>query len=198
MKLIAVPAYYLEDGVEPATVDGLHDVIMPPLMLADAEDGHDVRMMQPAGRPRLAAEPRHVAVFGEELQGDMAVERSLITFVDDAHAAPAELADDPEIAPLPAGSGGGLGMTLLAGLCGVAPGLRLGLGHSPQIGEDRIAQAIELADPFLAPATPVQVLSDVAELAIGEVAQRERAERFPGGAVHEGHRAVPERQTGRR
>ena len=58
----------LEHGVEPAAGDVLHDVEMPPLVLADAEDRHDVGVVQPAGGLGLAAEPGEVAVLGQELR----------------------------------------------------------------------------------------------------------------------------------
>ena len=94
-----LPAALLQHGVEPAAGDVLHDVEMPPLLLADAEDRHDVGVVQPSGGPGLAAEPGQVAVLGQELQRHVAVERALVRLADDPHAAPADLADDPELAP---------------------------------------------------------------------------------------------------
>ena len=72
---------------------------MAPLVLADAEDRHDVGVVQPPRGLGLAAEPRQVAALGQELQGNVAVERALVCLVDHAHAAAANLADDPELAP---------------------------------------------------------------------------------------------------
>ena len=72
-------------------------------MLADAEDGHDVGVMQPRRGLGLALEPLdHLAVGArpgrEDLQGHVAAQRLLDRLVNDPHPAPADLADDPIIA----------------------------------------------------------------------------------------------------
>ena len=53
-----------EDGIEPLALDELHDVEMRSLVLADAEDRHDVGVVQPRRRPRLALEPPHLLGVG--------------------------------------------------------------------------------------------------------------------------------------
>src|SRR5262249_21123181 len=62
-------------------------------------DLHDVGVLQPGDRLRLAAEPLAVLGGGEgpgqdDLQGDGAVEPGLPGLVDDAHAAAAQLFED--------------------------------------------------------------------------------------------------------
>jgi hypothetical protein len=91
-----------EDRVEPRAGDELHDVIMNAQRLADSEDGDDVRMVQSSGGLRLAVEAGHALGIeergrGQDLERDAAAERLLLGLVDDAHPAPADLADDPII-----------------------------------------------------------------------------------------------------
>ena len=69
-------------------------------------------MVQPRRGPRLAAEPlqqlRVPSRAGrQDLQGHAAAQRLLLGLVDDAHAAPADLAEDPVVAQLPQGRGRG-------------------------------------------------------------------------------------------
>ena len=45
-----------EDGVETDAVDKLHDVKVESILFADAEDRHDVRVMEPPGGARLSQE----------------------------------------------------------------------------------------------------------------------------------------------
>jgi hypothetical protein len=71
-----------------------------PGVLADAEDRHDVGVVQPAGGLGLAAEavqPR-LRRPQQHLQGDAPAERQLLGLVDDAHAAAADLAHQPVVA----------------------------------------------------------------------------------------------------
>ncbi len=83
--------------------DELHREVMVALVLAHAEDLHDVRMVQRGHQVGLAAEPlqRRRPVEQpprEDLQRHPPPERLLDRLVDDPHAAPADLADDPEVA----------------------------------------------------------------------------------------------------
>ncbi len=85
-------------------------------MLADAEDRHDVRVMQPRGRAGLALEPADLLRVGErprrqDLEGDATAERLLLGLVHDAHAAAPHLAQQAE----------------LAQAAGVRPDVRIGL-----------------------------------------------------------------------
>ena len=69
------------------------------LMLSDFVDLHNVGMLQAADRLRLGAEPRQVVGSGvgagqDHLERDEAIESDLAGLVDDAHAAPAQLAQD--------------------------------------------------------------------------------------------------------
>ena len=54
-----------DDLVESPAVDELHDVVMQPVGLTESKDGHDVAVMQPRGRPRLAARTARRAAFVE-------------------------------------------------------------------------------------------------------------------------------------
>jgi hypothetical protein len=54
----------LQDDVQAQPLDELHDVVVHPLVLTDAEDGYDVRVMQPCSGLRLAVEAEQV--FGVE------------------------------------------------------------------------------------------------------------------------------------
>ena len=76
---------------------------MVPVVLAHAEDRHDVGVVQPGRRLRLALEPPHLLgvqqrAGREHLQGHAPAQRLLLGLVDDAHAAPADLAEDAVVA----------------------------------------------------------------------------------------------------
>ena len=92
-----------QHGVEAAAFDVLHHVEMPALVFAHTEDRHDVRVMEPGRRLRLAAKalqrPRRRGIGGREhLEGHAASERLLLRLVDHAHSAVADDPDDPEVA----------------------------------------------------------------------------------------------------
>ena len=75
-------------------------------MLADAEDRHDVGVVQLGRRPRLALGTRSrlassSSACRQHLQGDVPAQRVLLGLVDDAHAAAADLAEDAVVAQLP-------------------------------------------------------------------------------------------------
>ena len=101
--LEAPTAIALEDLVQPLPGDELHHVVMEAVLLADAEDGHDVGMVQPGGRLRLAkkalqARGRGHARGRQDLQRHVSAQRLLLRFVDDAHAAAADFPQNAEIA----------------------------------------------------------------------------------------------------
>ena len=104
--LLAAQAVQLvEDGVQALALDELHGVVVDAVVLADAEDRHDVGVVQPGRGPGLAAEPLQVgrpqqAVHGQHLQRDVPAQRLLHGLVDDAHAAAADLAEDAVVAQL--------------------------------------------------------------------------------------------------
>ena len=59
--------------VETAASDQLHHVVMQPVLFADIEDGHDVRVVQPGRGLRFAPEPlleRGVHALIGALRGD--------------------------------------------------------------------------------------------------------------------------------
>ena len=103
------PPDLVEDRVEAEPGDELHRVVVQPVVLADAEDRHDVRVVQPRRGPGLAVEPADLLggpgdARGQHLQGDVPAERLLLGLVDDAHAAAADLAEDAVVAqPLEGG-----------------------------------------------------------------------------------------------
>ena len=83
-------------------LEQLHRNEVLPLMLVDVVDGADVRMIQGGGRLGLPLESlQRMAVlgqlFGQELQGDGALEPGVLGLVDDTHAAAAELLQDPVV-----------------------------------------------------------------------------------------------------
>ena len=89
--------------VESQPRDELHDVVVQPVLFADAEDRDDVGVVQPGGRLRLALEPLLLPGIAEELprqhlEGHVSAERDLLGLVDDAHAAAADFAQDAVIA----------------------------------------------------------------------------------------------------
>ena len=77
----------------------LHDDERAPVLLADVVDRADVRVVQRRRRPRFAREPAQRLripreLFGDELERHGTVQPRVFGFVDDAHAAAAELLDD--------------------------------------------------------------------------------------------------------
>ena len=91
-----------DDPRQVAAVDEPHRVIGHPLGRSGGEDRHDVRMVQAGGGLRLDLEPLEMPGverrgIGQDLQGDPPAERDLDGLVDDAHAAAAHLADQPEV-----------------------------------------------------------------------------------------------------
>ena len=95
----------VDDQLEPLALDELHGVEDDLAVLAHLEDRHDIGVVQPRRGPRLAAEPlQRLAVLGhdagQDLERDPAAERDLLGLVDHAHAAAADLADDPVVAHL--------------------------------------------------------------------------------------------------
>jgi hypothetical protein len=101
-----LPAAQLGDqGGDCLALDVLHGVEVHALFAPDPKDRHDVGVVELAGRLCLIAEalqlPR-IQRGGErqDLEGDPALERQLLRLEDDPHAAPADLADQAEIAEL--------------------------------------------------------------------------------------------------
>ncbi len=97
------PLDLVDDGIEPEPRDELHGVVVEAVLLADAEDGDDVGVVQLGGCACLALEPFYLRrigdrVSGEHFERDTPAEGLLLGFVDHAHAAAAGLAEDPEVA----------------------------------------------------------------------------------------------------
>ena len=97
------PPHLLQDRVQRLARDELHDVVVGTALVADAEDRHDVGVVQPGRRPasrsnRRTCWGRSERRAGQDLQGHAAAERLLLGLVDDAHAAPADLAEDAVVA----------------------------------------------------------------------------------------------------
>ena len=110
---VAEPPQLGDDLVEPLALDELHGVEADVAVLADLEDRHDVGVVQPRRGLRLAAEPlqghrgRPTTWPRQDLQRHAAAQRDLLGLVDDPHAAPADLAEDPVVADLPEARDGG-------------------------------------------------------------------------------------------
>ena len=101
--MVAEPCQLVDDLVEPLALDELHGVIGRLAVLADLEDRHDVGVVQPRRRLRLAAEPlQRLGVVRDlvrqDLQRHPAAQADLLGLVDDPHAAPADLPEDPVVA----------------------------------------------------------------------------------------------------
>jgi hypothetical protein len=100
----------VEHFIQPQALDELHDVIGQAVLLADAEDRHDVGVVQPGRRFRLAFKALLGAgveqqVPGQDLEGDVSAQGDLLGLVDDAHAALADFAEDAKVAELLQGKG---------------------------------------------------------------------------------------------
>ena len=124
----AEPAELAQDLVQGLPLDVLHDVVGRPLVLAHAEDRHDVGVVQPAAArasrrnrsQQLGVEPR---VARQDLQRHVPAQRVLLGLVDHAHAAAADLAEDPVVAELPRIAGPSAGSPSANGPVGsAAPG----------------------------------------------------------------------------
>ena len=105
---VAEPPQLGDDGVEPLALDELHGVEADIPVLAHLVDRHDVGVVQPGRGAGLAAEPLlDHPVAGhlprQDLQRHAAAQRDLLGLVHDAHAAPADLAEDPVVADLAQG-----------------------------------------------------------------------------------------------
>ena len=90
-----------DDAVEAGSLDILHDVIGVSILVADAEDGDDVGMVQPRGRLGFPLEPPDLVRVversaREDFQRHSAAECLFLGFVDHTHSAAADRADDPE------------------------------------------------------------------------------------------------------
>ena len=84
----------LERAVQVGPGDVAHDQVQPPVLLAGGVDGHEVRVVDRGGQPRLereaGAQPGVARpVGGDHLDRDGAAEVELGGAVDDAHAAAA-------------------------------------------------------------------------------------------------------------
>ena len=98
----------LQALVERLPIDELHRQPVLSGGLPGVEHTHDVRVVEPGERHRFALEarqPRRVGgdLGGEHLERDAAAERTLLCFVDDAHAAAAHFAAQFEVAEVGCG-----------------------------------------------------------------------------------------------
>jgi hypothetical protein len=102
----------LDDGVQRAAVNVLHDEEVQPAVAVDVVTADDVGVLELGDGPRLAAEALQghgvAGAVGEHLDGDAAAHDRVLAQVDLAHAAGAErpqhlvLATEDEVAPLAA------------------------------------------------------------------------------------------------
>ena len=93
----------VEQRRERLPFDELHRVVVHAVLFADREHRHDVRMLhlgRGLGLVLEAADLLRVVPGGErqDLQRDAPPQRNLLRLVDDAHAAAADLAHQPEVA----------------------------------------------------------------------------------------------------
>jgi hypothetical protein len=79
-------------------------------VIANTENRHDIRMVQPRSSPRLPAKPLEAlgveqGVRRQHFERDTPAQRHLLGLVDDPHASPADFTENPEIAqPFPGGT----------------------------------------------------------------------------------------------
>ena len=90
---------------EVEALDELHGDVVRPLHLAELEDGHDVRVLEPGRRPRLALEAGEGVLAREQrgrdgLERDGPVQDRVVGPVDLAHRALAQVGQDLELAEL--------------------------------------------------------------------------------------------------
>ena len=95
----------IEQLAERLAADELHREVVDAALLADGEDGHDVRMVDLGRGLGFVLEAGDVLFVdgggsGQDLEGDAAAEGDLLRLVDDAHAAAADFADEAEVAEL--------------------------------------------------------------------------------------------------
>ena len=95
----------VQDRIEAQALNVLHDVVRQSIVLADAEHGHDVRVVQFGGGSRFTLKAPFLlgvlqGLIGQNLEGDMPAERDLLGLVNDPHAAVADLTNDAIIAEL--------------------------------------------------------------------------------------------------
>ncbi len=94
-----------EDFGHAAAFDELHGVEVDAALAADGVDRHDVGVVERGGGAGFVLEARKLPLVehggeGQHLERDAAAERELLGFVDHAHAAAADLAEDAEVAEL--------------------------------------------------------------------------------------------------
>src|SRR5262249_52123876 len=96
-------AQFVEDLIESLALNELHDVVVQAVRLADPVHRHDVGMVQPRRRLRLAFKARQPLVVEQgvrrqHLESNVPSQRYLLRLVDNPHAATADLAQDAVIA----------------------------------------------------------------------------------------------------
>src|SRR5437588_11867970 len=89
--------------IERQSPDKLHDIEVYPLVLAHAEDGHNVGVVQTAGGLGLTVEADQdlgivQPMAAQHLQGNATAQRLLLSLVHDSHSAPADFPQEAKIA----------------------------------------------------------------------------------------------------
>ena len=101
-RLIAPPVF--EQRVEPPAADVLHGIVRHAVVLTEGKDRHDVCMVQPGDRQRLALKPLQPPGIElhlvDDLEGDASPQRFLNRLVDHPHPTATKLARDPKVAKL--------------------------------------------------------------------------------------------------
>src|SRR5262249_53336403 len=87
-----------DQSTQRSSFDEFHHYVEFVPSLADLMDGADVRMVQTRSRTRLAqqviASKLVERIFGQDLKGDIALQKFVVSAIDDAHSAFADLAQD--------------------------------------------------------------------------------------------------------
>src|SRR5262245_19829922 len=86
--------------VESLATDELHGVIVDALARVNVEDRNDVGVVKPGGSPCLAAKPTETQRIErrterQDLKSNVATQRLVECFIDDAHPAAPYLANNP-------------------------------------------------------------------------------------------------------
>ena len=99
----AQPLDLAKHGVQALALDVLHGVVVHAVVLADAEDRHDVGVVEHGRGAGLALEPLELArvaqaVLRQDLERHVPAQALLHRLVDDAHAAAGDLPQDAVVA----------------------------------------------------------------------------------------------------
>ncbi len=108
--LLTQPPQVVKNVIERASINVLHHIIVGPVFFTDSEYRDDVRVMQPRGGAGLTSKTLDLAGILEfpvwqDLERDATAKRLLLGFIDNSHAAAANLSHDAVLAKAVRGPG---------------------------------------------------------------------------------------------